>query len=897
MQDQQTFTPGTVNTKKSFSLVWIVPIVAILITAGMIYKSYANKGVRIYVSIENGEGIIDGKTPLMYKGIKIGAVEDVHIKENDVSQLELTITVDKDSAQAVCRKGNKFWKVEPKISLTEVSGLDTLIKGVYIAVMPAKTSKEALLELPYQTEFDALDTAPVDVFRPGRSLVVNTVTKGDIAVGAPILYNKQVIGKVENKNLSDDRLSINLQLRIDEQYMDLIHTQSIFYKTDALEVKAGLGGIKVNMGSFASFIAGGISVYNSQASLISPLAQDKEAFVLVDNFDDIMLSDDEIILSLEDSYNLTPDITKVYYKGVEAGLVKRVKYIAKQNKTQITLKLHKDFRAFANTKAHFWLVHPRLGFNAVEGLDTVVRGNYINFSSSNAKAKVQSNFVLHVKKPKIDGVKVKLFTKDIKSLKEDAGVFYHGISIGAIDSYTLNKDKKTFTVHLVIKPKYAKLISASSSFYHNSGASFEASLSKVSIQAGSLETMLRGGIAVETPSFNKKIKKSYVLHEDHKAMIRAQYLAANGIYLTLVASKSGSLKIGSALLYKQIKVGEVLSTRWDTKTQKLYLRAFVIEEYAKEVHANSLFYNASGLRAKIDLNGLEIDTESIETIISGGIAFFTPSLNKTQPVQKNAEFTLYDSKDEAANSYFDISILANNTKGLKVGSALTYKNVKLGQVESLELKGTKVLLKLQIDAKYKPLIKKDTFFWVEGFELGLSGVKNPSAALTGPSIVLMPGESTDDSVSFTLNLSKPLPHFQEEGLRITLKSQRRSGIKADAPVFFRQVKIGSVIEYKLNKDATGLEIQVFIEPCFAHLVRQNSYFFNTSGIGMEVSLFGAKVKTESVESILTGGIGVLTPDEVTEQATDEASFILNDTFEESALQWAPKLHSTNEMCQ
>jgi len=891
-EDDKAYEKGVLREKRGFSLVWIVPIVAVIITAGMIYKSYFDQGIRIYLTIENGTGIMDGKTPLMYKGIQIGSVEDVRIKEDDVSKLELTVVVDKASSATVAREGNKFWKVEPKVSLTEVSGLDTLIKGVYISVMPAATTKEALLKLPYKTKFVALEKAPVDVFRPGLALVVNTRNKGDISVGAPILYNKQVIGKVEDKELSKDRKSINLFLRINEKYIDLIYDKSIFYKIDAVEVKANLSGVKVNMGSFASFIAGGIGVFNPKDTDQLSLAKEHQKYSLYDNFDDIMLSDDEIILSMHAQHNFTADITKIFYKGVEAGLVKNIEYDPGTNETKIRVKLHKDFRPYANQKAYFWVVSPRLNFDGIEGLDTIVRGSYINFTSSDLKSSIQSQFLLHDKKPKQQGRKITLIAKDIHSLKEGAGVLYHSIEIGTIDSYKLNKDNTTFTVNVVIQPKYTKLLNASSSFYHNSGVSFEASLSKVAVQTGSLESMLRGGIAVETPDFkaSKKLNKHYTLHENHKAMVRAQYLAADGIYLTLLAKKSGSLKAGSPLLYNQIKVGEVLSTQWDTKTQQLYLKAFVIEEYATEVHATSLFYNASGLRAKIGLDGLEIDTESIETIVSGGISFFTPSKANLQPVKKGSEFVLYESKNEAVNTYTYIKIVAQDSYGLKVGSALKFKNVILGQVEKIELQDENVLIEAQMDSKYKDFLKKDTLFWIEGFELGLSGVKNPSAALTGPTITLMPGKSEEVSHTFELSKTKPLPHHQEEGLRIVLESSRLSNVKANTPVFFRQVKIGSVVKYNLNVDATGLDIEIFVKPAYAHLVRKNSYFFNASGIGMEVSLFGAKVKTESLESIITGGIGVLTPDNYNEIAEDEDTFILHDNFDEDALNWAPKLH-------
>ncbi|MDF1881004.1 MCE family protein, partial [Sulfurimonas sp. MAG313] len=365
---------------------------------------------------------------------------------------------------------------------------------------------------------------------------------------------------------------------------------------------------------------------------------------------------------------------------------------------------------------------------------------------------------------------------------------------------------------------------------------------------------------------------------------------------TLIAPKAGSLKKGSPVFYKQIEVGEVLSTYWDSPSQKLKLRIFIREAYAKEVHPNTLFYNASGINAKIGLNSLSIAMESLETIIAGGISFFTPSSYKQKPVKNNSSFTLYNTKEEASNTYFTIKFLAKDSFGLKVGSTLTYKKVVLGQVEKIDLQDEDVLLEVQVDTRYKKLINKETIFWLEGFEIGFGGVKNPSAAISGPSITLKPGYSTQKTQRFILNPKSPPPHFKEEGLRINLSADRLGGLKENTPLYFRQIQIGSVISYTLNANSTALNIEVFINPCYAHLIRKNSYFYNASGIGMDISIFGAKLKTETLESIITGGIGVLTPDDYLQKAQDEDHFKLNEDFDEDALDWKPKLISDKENC-
>ncbi len=899
MHEDEVLAKGLKKEKSGFSLVWIAPIIAILITTGMIYKTYVNAGTRITIIVNNGDGIKDGKTPIMYKGIKVGVVEDIHIKEDDVSKLELIALIDKAAAEGITREGNMFWMVKPKVSITEVSGLDTIVSGIYIAVMPVKNTKEELFDLPYQDEFVALDSPPVDIFDPGLAITVNTLNKGDIAIGAPVLYNKQAIGKVEDKKLSTDRLSIDLFLRIESKYADLVHEESIFYKADAVEVKASLSEIKVHMGSFASFIAGGISMHNTTEAFSSALARDNTRFTLYDNRDEIMLSDDVVTLLMQDHHSLSPDISKIFYKGVEVGVVKTIDYEPKKDQTRIRVKLHKKFRGFANEKAYFWIVKPQLEFNKISGLDTIVKGNYIQFVSSDIKAKKADTFILHEDPPQPEGKHIRLIANNIQGIKAGAALYYHDVKIGSVNGYTINKDKKSFNIDLIVLDEYKNLINASSMFYHYSGLSLNAGLHKVSIETGSLETMMRGGIAVDTFSFNKKsnIKKVYRLFDDKSSMLHAHYLSTDGLTLTLNAHKAYGLKPGAPVLYKQMKAGEVIGNTWDAQSNTFRLKAFIEDKFVSQVHPSTLFYNVSGVEAKVDLEGLKVQTTSLSAIIKGGVSFFNPSKTDTQKLKAENEFFLYADKNEANSSFFTVKLTTDNPSGLKEGSLLKYKDIVIGKVENLKLLDSDVEIEVHIQSDYAYLVSSDTHFWIETFRVGLDGLKNPSSALFGPYISLLPGTLTAKKYTFDLHSQAPVPHFREMGLRITLLADRLSGLKQGSAVYYRQVNIGTLVQYHLSKDARHVELELFIQPCYAHLIRKNSYFFNTSGIGVNLNLFGAKMQTESLESILSGGIGVLTPDEYEEKAEEMDQFRLHNNLDEDALEWSPELYGEDELCQ
>ena len=149
MDIETTEIPQAVeNGRGTLLLVWLIPLVALAMAGWMVYKYYAEKGVDIVVTYDTGNGIEVGKTPLLYKGIRIGQVSDVAVDRNHIGKINVTITVDRRAIDAVARKGNVFVKVSPKVTLTEISGLDTIISGVYIEAYPAKSDREELLHLP-----------------------------------------------------------------------------------------------------------------------------------------------------------------------------------------------------------------------------------------------------------------------------------------------------------------------------------------------------------------------------------------------------------------------------------------------------------------------------------------------------------------------------------------------------------------------------------------------------------------------------------------------------------------------------------------------------------------------------------------------------------------------------
>ena len=130
----------------------------------------------------------------------------------------------------------------------------------------------------------------------------------------------------------------------------------------------------------------------------------------------------------------------------------------------------------------------------------------------------------------------------------------------------------------------------------------------------------------------------------------------------------------------------------------------------------------------------------------------------------------------------------------------------------------------------------------------------------------------------------------EEGLALVLSTDRRGSLKPGLPVSYREIPVGKVARVELGPTADRVLVHVLIEPRYATLVRSGSRFWNASGFGLDIGLFkGAQLRTESLESILEGGIAFATPEEDPALARAGQTYALFAEPKEEWLRWAPKI--------
>jgi paraquat-inducible protein B len=263
--------PAKVSKAPSFPLIWVVPLVALAVGGWMLLRDLVNRGPEITIDFADGSGVEAGKTTLLYLGVSAGTVTSVALKPG-LEGVTLCVRLDK-SARSLARQGSQFWIVHPEIGFSGVKGLDTLVTGVRLNVIPGTG--------PVATRFKGLDKAPApDVIDEGRAFILQCDRLGSLTTGAPVLYRELKVGSVEASRLSADSTSVLIRIHLEAPYVNLVRTNTRFWNTGGFSFKVNLFGAELKDTSLESLISGGVAFATPDALPLAPAAAEGAQFAL-----------------------------------------------------------------------------------------------------------------------------------------------------------------------------------------------------------------------------------------------------------------------------------------------------------------------------------------------------------------------------------------------------------------------------------------------------------------------------------------------------------------------------------------------------------------------------------------------------------------------------------------
>ena len=295
------------------------------------------------------------------------------------------------------------------------------------------------------------------------------------------------------------------------------------------------------------------------------------------------------------------------------------------------------------------------------------------------------------------------------------------------------------------------------------------------------------------------------------------------------------------------------------------------------------------------MSGVEVKSESLQTLLAGGVAFETPEPQAAKTPKKLLQFNLHESRESALQGGQAITIRLDRVDGLNPGTAIRYKGLEVGKVERIELTEDlqALLLHARITQASQQIARVGTQFWVVKPELSLTRVENLETLVSGQYLEVLPADKLSAKQTEFIALAQP-PNkaAPSAGLRLVLSAAQRSSLKAGVPVTYREVPVGKVTGYELGPTADRVLIHILIEPRYMALVHTGSRFWNTSGVGIDAGLFkGVQVRAESLETIVEGGVAFATPEQqdMGMPAKPGQTFALFEDPQEAWQRWAPKI--------
>jgi len=212
----------------------------------------------------------------------------------------------------------------------------------------------------------------------------------------------------------------------------------------------------------------------------------------------------------------------------------------------------------------------------------------------------------------------------------------------------------------------------------------------------------------------------------------------------------------------------------------------------------------------------------------------------------------------------EITITFHSAEGLEAGKTkIKYKEVEIGTVQSITLSEDRslVLVTVQLKKEAKSFTAADSRFWVVRPRIASSGVSGLSTLLFGAYIGADAGVETEKKHIFTGLEIPPIITRDVSGKQYVLHSADIGSLDIGSPVFYRRIKVGQVTAFDLDEDGKGVTTRIFINAPYDKFVGINTRFWHASGFDMQINADGFKLKTESLTTVVLGGLSFQSPDD------------------------------------
>ena len=230
-------------------LFWAFPVAAAAICVWFLLHDFVFAGPTITIYFQDAQGLQEQNSMLRYRGIRVGDVASLKLG-GDGQMVAVKVKLD-HSAANLARQGSLFWIVRPQLRLGEVSGLQTIVSGSYIAVQPGNGARTNV--------FTGIAEAPI-VPVPGISITLLADNLDSLQNQSGIFYRGIQVGEVLGLHLDENARFVIVEARIRQEYAPLVRADSQFWNAGGINAHVGLfSGLQISAESAATLVSGGIA--------------------------------------------------------------------------------------------------------------------------------------------------------------------------------------------------------------------------------------------------------------------------------------------------------------------------------------------------------------------------------------------------------------------------------------------------------------------------------------------------------------------------------------------------------------------------------------------------------------------------------------------------------------
>ena len=211
-----------------------------------------------------------------------------------------------------------------------------------------------------------------------------------------------------------------------------------------------------------------------------------------------------------------------------------------------------------------------------------------------------------------------------------------------------------------------------------------------------------------------------------------------------------------------------------------------------------------------------------------------------------------------------ITITFETAEGIEEGKTkIKFREVEVGLVESIAIKDlSSVIVTAQMKKGAEPHLTESTRFWVVRPRVGLQGITGLGTLVSGAFINVDPGKGGKPKREFVGLEEPPIITTDDPGQEFTLVTDKLGSYTPGSPVYYRGIEVGEVLAHQMAENRKEIFVRVFIREPHDQMVRDDSRFWNASGLSISIDADGMDVNIESLTALVLGGIAFDTPSDL-----------------------------------